>query len=370
MNVMREKSIVGNIAEHAFIKQLGRTIRLLKILRSRPIFSLTIPAVGPAAPPFVVARTSADGDQWPVFEKPPFANPDVVVESWYVVARSRDLAREQVLSTDTLGRRVAVYRDASGRLHAMDGRCAHLGADLGQGRVDGDQLECGLHHWRYASNGSCASAPPVEPARHLRVYPVLERWGLVWVYAGARPAFDMPALPATGGPAWRLSIPPQYIKCHPHLIIGNGLDPSHLGPLHGLQAIARPRLERSGAHELTVHLKLRPVSRLFRFLVGKRDVAATFTTIGATIALISVLEPMRFSVLFAATPWRDGSRMRALLFTPRSVPLAARALLLTVLVTADDRPLLERMQFRPAFTESDEGLRAFAEIVNSMTVFR
>jgi hypothetical protein len=199
---------------------------------------------------------------------------------------------------------------------------------------------------------------------------VRERWGVVWVYAGVRAAFDLPDVPSYGGPVWTFSIPKQYVKCHPHLIIPNGLDASHMGPLHGFQALVPPRLERSGDYELTLHLKLRPLSRQFRFLLGSRDISATFTTIGATLAHISVIEPIRFSVLFAATPWHGGSHMRALIFTPRSVLSAIKAVLLTVLVTAGDQPFLERMQFVPAFTDSDAGLRSFAEIVNTMTVFR
>ena len=67
-----------------------------------------------------------------------FNNPAVVVQSWYVAGRSESLPRGKVRSFDLGNRRIAVYRDTAGVLHALDARCPHLGADLGHGRVVGN----------------------------------------------------------------------------------------------------------------------------------------------------------------------------------------------------------------------------------------
>jgi phenylpropionate dioxygenase-like ring-hydroxylating dioxygenase large terminal subunit len=293
-----------------------------------------------------------------------FANPSVVVESWYVAARSARLRRGQVRSTEQFGRRLAVYRDLAGTLHAVDGTCAHLGADLGQARVVGDQLTCAFHGWRFAAGGECLDAP-----RHLQVYPVMERWGYVFVYAGKQPAFDLPK-PRPGWRHWTWRIPPQRMACHPHLVIANGLDAAHVGPLHGLELTAPPRLTRSGDHRLSVPLRLRPASPAIRLLTGG-ELLASFTTIGATLAWIEVECPVHFDVLFSAAPSAAGGcLMHAVVFTPPSPIDVMRALLLTMLITRDDRRILEGLRFHPGLTNADEGLRAFADLVDRLEVFK
>jgi nitrite reductase/ring-hydroxylating ferredoxin subunit len=315
-----------------------------------------------SAVPHVLPRVSAlDGA---IGERQPsaFANPDLLVESWYVAARSRHLARG--LSTERFGRRIAIYRDSDGGLRAVDGTCAHLGADLGQGRVVDNRLVCAFHGWRYDAAGQCHDSP-----RRLEVFPVVERWGYIWIYAGRDPAFDLPA-PTPGWRHWTVQIPPQSIACHPHLVIANGLDAAHMGPLHGLELSVPPRLIRSGDYRLTMPLRIRPASPVIRLLAGG-DLTASFTTIGAALAWIVVERPIRFEVLFAAGPSAGaGTVMHAIVFTPPAPLAALRALLLTVVVTGDDRRILEGLRFHPGFTDADEGLRAFASVVDRLAVFQ
>ena len=47
----------------------------------------------------------------------------------------------------------------SGRLAILDARCSHLHADLGNGRVVGDTVQCPYHHWRYGGDGRCVHIP-------------------------------------------------------------------------------------------------------------------------------------------------------------------------------------------------------------------
>lgn len=313
----------------------------------------------------VAQRVVADPtDRRPGAQRDAFANPSAVVESWYVAGHSDRLGRGQVRSTEQFGRRLAVYRDLAGTVHAIDGTCAHLGADLGQGRLVGNQLTCAFHGWRFDGRGECLDAP-----RRLQVYPVTEQWGYVWLYAGKEPAFDLPK-PRPGWRHWTWRIPPQRMACHPHLVISNGLDSAHVGPLHGLELTAPSRLTRSGDYRLSVPLRLRPASPAIRLLAGG-ELSASFTTIGATLAWIEVERPICFEVLFSAAPSAAGGcLMHALVFTPPSPLDLMRALLLTMLITRDDRRILEGLRFHPGFTDADEGLRAFADMVNRLEVFK
>ena len=72
--------------------------------------------------------------------------------AWYLFGESRELG-EKPLSKDLLGRRLVAFRTASGSVAVLDARCSHLRADLGNGCVVGETVQCPYHHWRYGADG-------------------------------------------------------------------------------------------------------------------------------------------------------------------------------------------------------------------------
>lgn len=48
-----------------------------------------------------------------------------------------------------VGGAIVAIANVSGRLHAMDGICAHQGGPLGKGRLDNGCLTCPWHGWQY-----------------------------------------------------------------------------------------------------------------------------------------------------------------------------------------------------------------------------
>ncbi|GIK43858.1 MAG: hypothetical protein BroJett011_76910 [Chloroflexota bacterium] len=308
--------------------------------------------------------------------QPRFNNSAVSVQSWYVAARSRAVGVGQAKAFDLLNRRIVLYRDTAGSIHALDGQCSHLGANLGQGRVIGDQLECAFHHWRYGPDGMCCHAPGLDsvPERRLRVYPTQEIWGLIWIFNGPQPLFEMPETPANAGKRysyWRL--PPQYISCHPHLVIANGLDMPHLETLHDLIPSAPPRLLIDKPYRVTVELQGKPRSRWLQYLTGSRhhDLVASFTTIGSSLAWVSVTQPFHFYVLFSGRPSdRGGCYTQTIFFWPPGMvlPLLRGAAVMYTLLH-HDRRILDELIFTPGFTDKDIGLTAFAALVNAMEVW-
>jgi len=305
-----------------------------------------------------------------------FNNPKVVVQSWYVAARSADVRPGQVKSYDLLNRRIALFRNEQGRIHAVDARCPHLGADLGQGRVEGDQLRCAFHGWRFDAAGACCHAPGLDdiPNRHLRVYPTLERWGLVWIFNGPQPLFDLPETPVDAGrPCRPVRLPPQHINCHPHLVIANGLDIPHLKALHGLVPAAPPTLIANRPYQLTVELQGKPRSPWLQYLTGsrQRDFVANFTTIGASLAWVAFQAPVRFHVLFSGRPApQGGCQTQTVLFFPVDFGrhyFQAAALMFALL--HDDRRILDGLNFLPGFTENDGVLEKFVNQVNGMNTW-
>ena len=306
-----------------------------------------------------------------------FANFGAPVRSWYALARSAQVRRGQVRSVEFCRRRIALWRDYSGVIHVIDARCPHLGADLGAGRVVENGLRCGFHFWTFGPDGRCEEAygqPAPSDDRCAKVYPVMERFGLVWFFNGSLPTFALPNLPEGEKEDGyrRVYPPPRHISCHPHLVIGNGLDASHFETLHGFRNTAEPLLEQVSNVELTLRLQGRPISRLASLLLGtrKRDLVSRFTTVGASFAWATVEFPYRFHMLFSVRPaGSHGCLTRTVLFLPRGVRLSAvRAVFLMAWLLWDDSRILRNFDFHPGFTERDEPLRRFAELVNKMEV--
>ncbi len=299
-----------------------------------------------------------------------FANPAVVSRSWFPILRSRQLPPGRVRPAALASRRLAVYRDGAGIAHVLDARCPHLGADLCQGRVDDIGLRCAFHGWAFGPDGRCRNAPGhgTTPERRARTYPVVERWGLVWVFNGPHSLFPLPDVPS-GARSWTLRLPQQRLRCHPHLVLANGLDISHYERLHGMHLSEAPRLTL-GPFRVSVSLRGRPASRLWQFVSGStsRDVVADFTTIGGSLAWTTVHSPVRFHVLFTGRPDESGGCLtQTIFFFPRRPgPDWLRALGLMVTLLQDDRRVLEALEFRPAFTDADEPLRAYARVVNEL----
>ena len=91
---------------------------------------------------------------------------------WYVAAMSEELA-DKPLGRILLNKPIVLFRGESGRIGALDDRCAHRLTPLSLGRIDGDMLECGYHGWTYDCAGQCVRLPgmvnppkPVLPHYH------------------------------------------------------------------------------------------------------------------------------------------------------------------------------------------------------------
>jgi phenylpropionate dioxygenase-like ring-hydroxylating dioxygenase large terminal subunit len=297
-----------------------------------------------------------------------FNNPNVLVRSWYPIARTSEVKKGKVRSFDLADRRVALYRNGAGTIHALDARCPHLGADLGHGSVVGDGVRCAFHGWQFGPDGGCRHAPGLMPApqRRTRSYPVEEKWGFVWLFNGPLPLFELPATP----PGLRtVRLPSRTIRCHPHLVIGNGLDATHFEVLHGMEFTAPPRLTVEDGVRIALDLQGRPRSALARRLIGSAQVSARFTTIGASLAWSTVFEPVRFHVLFSARPSPEGFCEPAVVaFLPRRADLAMRATALMYILLRDDDKILDGLRFHSGYTQNDAALETFASAVDAMEV--
>ncbi len=160
---------------------------------------------------------------------------------WYPICPS-DFVGQDPVSLRRLGRKLVVWRDLDGALHALEDHCPHRGAPLSLGVVLGDKIACPYHGVEVRSDGTVTRVPgspgcKLEGARATRTYPVAERAGAIWVYNGTDPACDNPpdfTLPA------ELTDDAQYshFLCYVEwkgdyrYVMDNVMDPMHGTYLH------------------------------------------------------------------------------------------------------------------------------------------
>ena len=77
--------------------------------------------------------------------------------SWYLLCRSCDVRKGQIVSREFLGKSVVIFRGGDDAVHVLAAHCWHMGAHLGKGRIVGECIRCPLHHWEWDGAGVCRS---------------------------------------------------------------------------------------------------------------------------------------------------------------------------------------------------------------------
>ncbi|MFI5455062.1 MAG: Rieske (2Fe-2S) protein [Isosphaerales bacterium] len=76
---------------------------------------------------------------------------------WVAVCRLNEVPVGRGRSLDAAGMRLAVFR-VGDDLVALSGRCPHSGGSLGHGWIEGCEVVCPLHQWRFKlADGRCTT---------------------------------------------------------------------------------------------------------------------------------------------------------------------------------------------------------------------
>ena len=109
---------------------------------------------------------------------------------WYPVAWANQLNKEQVIPIQIWQQAIALYRDSQNRVFALEDACPHKGVELHLGEVQGECLVCPYHGWQFdGDSGQCVAIPyfPADqklPQACARKYPVVEKYGIIWIFPG------------------------------------------------------------------------------------------------------------------------------------------------------------------------------------------
>ena len=158
---------------------------------------------------------------------------------WHPIAVAAELDAKPIKRVRILSEDLVLYRGEGG-YGLLAERCAHRGASLAYGRIEGDHIRCAYHGWTYARDGKCVEQP-AEPTSSTykervrqRAYAVEKLAGLLFVYMGPQPAPLFPAydvLVRKDGER-RLVVLPQ-LDCNWLQPMENSVDPTHTHYLHG-----------------------------------------------------------------------------------------------------------------------------------------
>lgn len=75
------------------------------------------------------------------------------------------------------GRQIAIFK-VGDQFYAVDNRCLHQGASLGDGFLEGACITCPWHGWQYdVVSGSCYNNPTLK----LRTFPIRLEGEDLWV---------------------------------------------------------------------------------------------------------------------------------------------------------------------------------------------
>jgi nitrite reductase/ring-hydroxylating ferredoxin subunit len=160
---------------------------------------------------------------------------------WFAVAFSGELRAEQILTRRFVDREIVIFRTRSGIARAIEAYCPHLGAHFGHGgTVQGEELRCPFHGFRYSLSGSCVHSPYGVPPRAARLglLELREICGVIMVWHGPAGQPPWEVQPPEDESGWR---PIRHrivkVRSHPQEVAENSVDFGHLNAVHGFQNV-------------------------------------------------------------------------------------------------------------------------------------
>src|SRR5699024_7227101 len=171
--------------------------------------------------------------------------PERFARGWHCLGLSKDFRDGTPHSVHAFGGKLVVWQDSKGELNVLDSYCRHMGGDLSQGEVKGDEVACPFHDWRWGGDGKCKSIPYSKrvPLRaRTQAWPAMERNGQLFVWndpEGGEPEDYIPVIEAVGTDEWTEwtwnSVTIEGSNCRE--IIDNVVDMQHFYYVHLNQPI-------------------------------------------------------------------------------------------------------------------------------------
>ncbi len=168
--------------------------------------------------------------------------PTRFARGWHCLGLTKDLGNGKPHSINAFGQKLVVFRGEDGRLNVLDSYCRHMGGDLSQGTVKGNEIACPFHDWRWGGDGKCKLVPYAKRTPRLArtvKWETLEQDGMLFVWndpEGSTPPEDnyIPRIEQAGSDEWtdwHWYTTVVNVNCRE--IIDNVVDMAHFFYIHG-----------------------------------------------------------------------------------------------------------------------------------------
>jgi 5,5'-dehydrodivanillate O-demethylase len=165
---------------------------------------------------------------------------------WQPIALSRSLAKGAARPVKVMGEELTLFRGESGKPYLVAGRCAHRCTVLHTGYIEGEQIRCMYHGWRYDGTGQCTEMPAERRGARpdlvkIAGYPLHEYAHLIFAWMGDAPApeFQLPRKDVLENPDRHLFAYEETWDCHWFQQIENSLDATHVSFAHVWHRMSR-----------------------------------------------------------------------------------------------------------------------------------
>ena len=156
---------------------------------------------------------------------------------WHPIATSETLKAATARAIRIMCENLTLYRGESGEAHLVGARCAHRCTVLHTGWVQGDEIRCMYHGWKYDGTGRCVEMPAeraLRPDVRIEGYPLHEYGGLIFAYMGEgeAPEFELPRRDDFERDDYDISTHEEVWDCNWLQQSENSLDATHLSFVH------------------------------------------------------------------------------------------------------------------------------------------
>ena len=174
-----------------------------------------------------------------------------IKNTWYVACALTEL---NALGSQPLGRticneRMVFFKGPDGQVAAVEDFCPHRGAPLSLGKVCEGKLVCGYHGLEMGCDGKTVHMPGqrVRGFPAIKSFPVVERYGFVWVWPGDAAKADVAQMPSFvffDNPEWAYGGGLYHVKADYRLMIDNLMDLTHETYVHA-NSIGQPEIDET-----------------------------------------------------------------------------------------------------------------------------
>jgi 3-ketosteroid 9alpha-monooxygenase subunit A len=132
------------------------------------------------------------------------AAPTRFARGWHCLGLAERFRDGKPHSIQAFGQKLVIFQGDDGKLNVLDAYCRHMGGDLSQGTVKGNEIACPFHDWRWGGDGRCKQIPYARrvPLRaRTAAWPTLDQDGMlfVWNDPEGNPPREEEALPRIEG---------------------------------------------------------------------------------------------------------------------------------------------------------------------------